>query len=177
MKERGIEALDRIIGIRAKHLKHDYRIIDAVKRAEKEPANEDGENVHEDVHDESTQRDNPEHLLTSESPESLLVKKQLVELMNVVLKTLPKKEQVVLRMRFYKDKTQEEVGKVLHLTHQGVQKIEERALRKLRLPSRAKDLLPFVEGGKTGATERGHKKPISGTLEDMGRALSDDGAA
>jgi RNA polymerase primary sigma factor len=61
-----------------------------------------------------------------------------------VLKTLPPKDEKVIRMRFGigvgRDHTLEEVGKRLYLTRERVRQIEVSAIRKLRHPARLKTL-------------------------------------
>jgi RNA polymerase primary sigma factor len=66
-----------------------------------------------------------------------------------VLKTLTPREEKVLRMRFgigeKSDHTLEEVGQDFEVTRERIRQIEAKALRKLRHPSRAKDLKTFVD--------------------------------
>ncbi len=65
------------------------------------------------------------------------------------LKTLTPREEQVLRMRFGvgdgAEHTLEEVGKSFNVTRERIRQIESKALRKLRHPSRAKKLKPFVD--------------------------------
>ncbi|MBL8112823.1 MAG: sigma-70 family RNA polymerase sigma factor, partial [Acidobacteria bacterium] len=65
------------------------------------------------------------------------------------LKTLTPREEQVLRMRFGvgdgAEHTLEEVGKSFNVTRERIRQIESKALRKLRHPSRAKKLRPFVD--------------------------------
>ncbi len=65
------------------------------------------------------------------------------------LKTLTPREEQVLRMRFGvgdgAEHTLEEVGKSFNVTRERIRQIESKALRKLRHPSRAKRLRPFVD--------------------------------
>ena len=67
-----------------------------------------------------------------------------------VLKTLTPREEKVLRMRFgigeKSDHTLEEVGQDFEVTRERIRQIEAKALRKLRHPSRSKQLRSFVEG-------------------------------
>ena len=64
-------------------------------------------------------------------------------------KTLTPREEKVLRMRFgigeKSDHTLEEVGQDFEVTRERIRQIEAKALRKLRHPSRSKQLKPFVE--------------------------------
>lgn len=60
------------------------------------------------------------------------------------ISTLSAKERTVIDGRFYEDKTLEEIGQDMFLTKDAVRQIEEKALRKLRHPSRSKVLRPFI---------------------------------
>ena len=66
-----------------------------------------------------------------------------------VLKTLTPREEKVLRMRFgigeKSDHTLEEVGQDFEVTRERIRQIEAKALRKLRHPSRSKQLRSFME--------------------------------
>lgn len=66
-----------------------------------------------------------------------------------VLKTLTPREEKVLRMRFgigeKSDHTLEEVGQDFEVTRERIRQIEAKALRKLRHPSRSKQLKAFIE--------------------------------
>lgn len=66
---------------------------------------------------------------------------------NEVLETLTPREAEVLRLRFGlkdgKPKTLEEVGKEFNVTRERLRQIEAKALRKLRHPSRSKQLIDF----------------------------------
>lgn len=74
-----------------------------------------------------------------------LLKEQLKD----VLDTLSDREENVLRLRFGLDdgrtRTLEEVGKVFGVTRERIRQIEAKALRKLRHPSRSKQLKDFLE--------------------------------
>jgi len=82
------------------------------------------------------------------SPEEYATNAILKEQIKDVLKTLQKREQEVLELRFglldgtcY---TLEEVGKRFNVTRERIRQIEAKALRKLRHPSRAKKLKDFL---------------------------------
>lgn len=82
------------------------------------------------------------------SPEEYTTNEILKEQIKEVLKTLQKREQEVLELRFglldgtcY---TLEEVGKRFNVTRERIRQIEAKALRKLRHPSRAKKLKDFL---------------------------------
>jgi RNA polymerase primary sigma factor len=66
-----------------------------------------------------------------------------------VLKSLTPREEQVLKMRFGvgdgSEHTLEEVGRSFNVTRERIRQIESKALRKLRHPSRAKKLKPFLE--------------------------------
>ena len=74
-----------------------------------------------------------------------LLKEQLME----VLDTLTPREEKVLRLRFGLDdgkaRTLEEVGREFNVTRERIRQIEAKALRKLRHPSRSKNLKDFLE--------------------------------
>ena len=74
-----------------------------------------------------------------------MMKKQLEN----VLDTLTDREENVLRLRFGLDdgrtRTLEEVGRVFGVTRERIRQIEAKALRKLRHPSRSKQLKDFLE--------------------------------
>lgn len=73
----------------------------------------------------------------------------LKEQLESVLDTLTDREKNVLRLRFGLDdgrtRTLEEVGKVFGVTRERIRQIEAKALRKLRHPSRSKQLKDFLE--------------------------------
>ncbi len=83
------------------------------------------------------------------SPLDAVINMNLAEQTRKVLATLTPREEKVLRMRFgigeKSDHTLEEVGQDFEVTRERIRQIEAKALRKLRHPSRAKKLKPFVE--------------------------------
>ena len=74
-----------------------------------------------------------------------LLHEQLME----VLSTLTEREQKVLRLRFGLDdgrpRTLEEVGRQFNVTRERIRQIEAKALRKLRHPSRSKNLKDYLD--------------------------------
>ncbi len=83
------------------------------------------------------------------SPAEAVINMNLAEQTRRVLKTLTPREEKVLRMRFgigeKSDHTLEEVGQDFEVTRERIRQIEAKALRKLRHPSRSKQLKPFIE--------------------------------
>jgi len=83
------------------------------------------------------------------SPIDAVIGANLREQTRKTLKTLTPREEQVLRMRFGvgdgAEHTLEEVGKSFNVTRERIRQIESKALRKLRHPSRAKRLRPFVD--------------------------------
>ena len=81
----------------------------------------------------------------AEAASFTLLREQLVE----VLGTLTEREQKVLRLRFGLDdgraRTLEEVGKEFNVTRERIRQIEEKALRKLRHPSRSRKLKDYLD--------------------------------
>ena len=83
------------------------------------------------------------------SPEDHASYELLKEQLENVLDTLTDREENVLHLRFGLDdgrtRTLEEVGKVFGVTRERIRQIEAKALRKLRHPSRSKQLKDFLE--------------------------------
>ena len=83
------------------------------------------------------------------SPEAFTSSSLLREQLEDVLDTLTDREENVLRLRFGLDdgniRTLEQVGKVFGVTRERIRQIEAKALRKLRHPSRSKQLKDFLE--------------------------------
>ena len=69
----------------------------------------------------------------------------LAEALKEILDTLTEREADVLRMRFgmYDGRTLEEVGQIFGVTRERIRQIENKAIRKLRHPSRAKKIRDF----------------------------------
>ncbi|MEW6570670.1 MAG: sigma-70 family RNA polymerase sigma factor [Nitrospirota bacterium] len=81
-------------------------------------------------------------------PSVSLEKKETSEKIYEILKTLPDREEEVIRMRFGigvdRDLTLEEVGRHFDMTREGVRQIEKKALNRLRHPCRLKELKTFA---------------------------------
>ena len=84
------------------------------------------------------------------SPSEAVINLNLKEQTGSVLKTLTPREEKVIKMRFGLDDgsehTLEEVGQSFAVTRERIRQIEEKALRKLRHPSRSRKLRAFLEG-------------------------------
>ncbi|WP_008824573.1 sigma-70 family RNA polymerase sigma factor [Haloplasma contractile] len=78
---------------------------------------------------------------------NMIIDDELKTTINQVLETLSIREEQVLRLRFGLDgnemRTLEEIGQLFGVTKERIRQIEERALRKLRHPSRRKTLQEF----------------------------------
>lgn len=83
------------------------------------------------------------------SIENIVAGRELRRNLEAVLDTLTQREQKVIRLRFGLDdgrpRTLEEVGKQFNVTRERIRQIEEKALRKLRHPSRARKIAGYLE--------------------------------
>jgi RNA polymerase primary sigma factor len=83
------------------------------------------------------------------APADAASRQMLKEQMEDVLETLSERERRVLEMRFGledgRSRTLEEVGKEFGVTRERIRQIEDKALRKLRHPSRAKKLKDYLD--------------------------------
>ena len=86
---------------------------------------------------------------SASSPLDQVIFTNLREQTGRVLKSLTPREELVLRMRFGvgegSEHTLEEVGRSFNVTRERIRQIESKALRKLRHPSRATKLKPFLD--------------------------------
>jgi len=84
------------------------------------------------------------------SPSDMVINVNLAEQTRKILASLTPREEKVLRMRFgigeKSDHTLEEVGQNFDVTRERIRQIEAKALRRLRHPSRSKQLKNFVDG-------------------------------
>ena len=83
------------------------------------------------------------------SPDEYANNQLLKDEINTVLQGLTEREEKVLRLRFGlydgRTRTLEEVGKEFNVTRERIRKIEAKALRKLKHPTRSKRLKDFVD--------------------------------
>jgi RNA polymerase primary sigma factor len=86
---------------------------------------------------------------TTISPERMAERTLLKKQVNEILMTLSTREERVIRLRFGIDdgyhRTLEEVGNIFNVTRERIRQIEDKALRKLRHPSRSAILMKFIE--------------------------------
>ena len=86
---------------------------------------------------------------TTISPERMAERNLLKKQVDEILRTLNQREERVIRLRFGIDdghhRTLEEVGHIFNVTRERIRQIEEKALKKLRHPSRSYILRQFIE--------------------------------
>ncbi len=85
-----------------------------------------------------------------ESPDHLLMRNSLEDEIFAALDTLEEREREVIRLYFGlggdTEMTLEEIGIRFRLTRERVRQIKEKALRKLRHPTRGRKLMPYSDG-------------------------------
>lgn len=90
---------------------------------------------------------------SNESPVQAAAKNMLKERLLLTIDSLSAREREIIKLRFGLGDgyiyTLEEVGKIFKVTRERVRQIEAKALRKLRHPSRCKDLESFVDKKQT----------------------------
>lgn len=86
---------------------------------------------------------------TDDDPEEIAYKMALEETIKEVLATLTPREQKVLELRFglndNKIFTLDEIGQMLSVTRERIRQIENKAIRKIKVPVRRKNLDPFIK--------------------------------
>ena len=122
----------RKLGLPAKKVENIFRVVQKTISLQT-PVNDEDTKLEDFIGDHN-----------SPSPYSYAENKEISKKLCKILKTLPRKEEKIIRMRFGigvdRDFTLEEVGKHLHITREGARLIEEKALRRLRHPSKLKEL-------------------------------------
>ena len=83
------------------------------------------------------------------SIEEIIENRELRRILDEILATLAHREEQVIRLRFgfddSKQRTLEEVGKIFNVTRERIRQIESKALRRLRHPSRSRNIKSFIE--------------------------------
>jgi len=86
---------------------------------------------------------------SQEPPDTMALRNSLEDEITHALSTLDEREQEVIRLYFGLgggvDMTLEEIGMQFRLTRERVRQIKEKALRKLRHPTRGRKLMPYAE--------------------------------
>jgi len=104
---------------------------------------------------------------SAENPSDMTSYSLLKERLTEVLDTLTERERKVLELRFglvdgY-SRTLEEVGKQFKVTRERIRQIEAKALRKMRHPTRLRQLHPFLEGAEALASASQRDGRLGGT--------------
>ncbi len=127
-KEPGNEEIANKLGVSTRKVEDVFRAIQDPIALETPAGDEDTE-LKDFISDEN-----------SSSPHNEAEKNEISEQIISLLKTLPPKEEAVIRLRFGigvdRDHTLEEVGRHLSLTRERVRQIESKALKKLKHPGR-----------------------------------------
>ena len=86
---------------------------------------------------------------SQEPPDAMTLRNTLKDEISNALSTLDEREQKVIRLYFGlgggTEMTLEEIGKQFRLTRERIRQIKEKALRKLRHPTRGRKLMPYAE--------------------------------
>ena len=86
---------------------------------------------------------------SQEPPDAMALRNTLKAEISSALSTLDEREQKVIRLYFglggNAEMTLEEIGKQFRLTRERIRQIKEKALRKLRHPTRGRKLMPYAE--------------------------------
>lgn len=86
---------------------------------------------------------------SQESPDAMALRNTLKAEISSALSTLDEREQKVIRLYFGlgggAEMTLEEIGKKFRLTRERIRQIKEKALRKLRHPTRGRKLMPYAD--------------------------------
>jgi RNA polymerase sigma factor (sigma-70 family) len=91
---------------------------------------------------------NPVDLIEIKDPDVEVFEKERVSIVAKTLKTLTFSEQMILGKRFGingEEQSLREIGREMGLTPERIRQIEARAMRKMRHPSRSKELEQFIE--------------------------------
>ena len=131
------EEIAKKLGISLEKVREVYKISQDPVSLETPIGEEDDSHLGDFIKDERTM-----------SPEEYTEIGMLKEELSGVLLTLTEREEKVLRLRFGLDdgqcRTLEEVGQIFNVTRERIRQIEDKALRKLRHPSRRRKLKDFL---------------------------------
>ena len=111
----------------------------------------------------------PSDILVEDIVEQTLLRESLES----VLSTLTPREEKILRLRFGLDdgveRTLEDVGKVFDVTRERIRQIENKALRKLRHPSRTKYIRDFWGSQTKGSPSKKQEKSVQQEINQTQR--------
>ena len=110
---------------------------------------------------------------SAKSPMEIASQKLLHEQLLAVIETLTPREQQVIRERYGlidgKSKTLEEVGREFSVTRERIRQIENKALRKLRHPSRTKYIRDFWGSQTKGSPSKKQEKSVQPEINQTQR--------
>jgi RNA polymerase sigma factor (sigma-70 family) len=108
---------------------------------------------------------------TNESPVDMVNSVQLSEATKRILSSLGPREEDVIRERFGIEraagKSLEQIGKKHRVTRERIRQIEDKTLRKLRLPSRSKRLQSFADPDFVSSKKNNGGTPVSKKISDV----------
>ena len=84
-------------------------------------------------------------MIENANPETHVFRKELNEALMNVLSKLKQIEKNVIIMRYFEDKTLEEIGKKYNLNRNRIRQIESKALNKIRNPKLSKNIKHFLD--------------------------------
>lgn len=82
--------------------------------------------------------------LTGPDTDMIINRAEMKKLVKKAIQTLSPREQYVIESRYFDGKTQKEIGQEMNVTGQMIQVIENRAIKKLRHPSRSRNLKEYI---------------------------------
>ena len=102
-----------------------------------------------DEYQEYDEYEDQTSIVVDEDLDDIILDKTLIENLHLAIETLSPREAEVIRYRFglYDGQTYtlEEVARIFGLTRERIRQIENKAIRKLRHPSRARTLRPYID--------------------------------
>lgn len=103
----------------------------------------------------------PADLTVDGDPNSAIIQKDLKKVLAKALKSLKPEEAKILMMRFSDNMTLDAIGKELGVSANRVRQIHDKALRKLKHPSRSGELRGFLNNDVNEAEYRGRKVKLN----------------